>query len=72
MYEFDGVGVQDPSLGYGSFRKLGGTLGVLMIRILLFWGTILGSPIFGNFHIGCWVLDTGKKSAGLRPQPSTL
>ena len=34
---------------YGSFRKLGGTLfGVLIIWILLFKGTILGSPIIGN------------------------
>ena len=31
---------------YGSFRKLGVPYsGVLILRILLFWGTILGSPI---------------------------
>ena len=26
--------------------------GVLIIRILLYMGTILGSPIFGNSHMG--------------------
>ena len=37
-----------------SEKKRGGgyqILGVLMIRILLFLGTILGSPIFGNPHV---------------------
>ena len=34
---------------YGSFRKLGVPyFGVLNKRILLFRGSILGSPIFGN------------------------
>ena len=28
-------------------------LGVLIVRILLFKGTILGSPISGNCHLGC-------------------
>ena len=38
---------------YGSFRKLGVPyLGVLIIRTLLFRVLFLGSPIFGNSHIG--------------------
>ena len=37
----------------GSFRKWGVPyFGVLIIRILLFKGTILGSPIFGNPLMG--------------------
>ena len=34
---------------YGSFRKRGVPhFGVLIIGLLLFWGTLLGSPIFGQ------------------------
>ena len=34
-----------------SGKKGVSNLRVLIIRILLFWGTILGSPIFGNTHM---------------------
>ena len=37
---------------YGSFRKLGVPyFGVLVVRIPTIYGTILGSPIFGNSQI---------------------
>ena len=42
-----------PQVLYGSFRKFGVPyFGVLIIRILLFGGATLGSPIFGNPQIG--------------------
>ena len=31
--------------------------GVLLIRILLFWGSILGSPIFGNSHAAAFSVE---------------
>ena len=38
--------------GDGSFRKLGVPyFGILIVRILLFRGTVLGSPIFRNSQI---------------------
>ena len=39
--------------------KIRGTLfGVLIIRILLISGTILGSPIFGNHHVAVTTRET--------------
>ena len=42
-----------PLLSYGEIPKLWGVpyFGALIIGILLFRGTLLGSPIFGNPHI---------------------
>ena len=30
--------------------------GVLIIRIVKFWGLSWGTPILGNYHIGCRTL----------------
>ena len=50
-YGFQAGGTRKPQ-GYGSFRKLGGTLfwGPYH-KDPTIWGAILGSPIFGNSHI---------------------
>ena len=42
-------------LGRGSFQKLGVPyLGGPYNKDPTIWGTILGSPIFGNSHIAVW------------------
>ena len=36
----------------GAFPQIGDTIsGVPITRIIAFWGSILGSPIFGKYHI---------------------
>ena len=41
-------------------------LGALKKRILLFGVLILGSPIFGNPHMGTWCLTFGLSGIGFR------
>ena len=46
-------GVGHAAVQYGGFPKLGGTLlGVPIIRTIVFWGSILGSPYFGKLPYG--------------------
>ena len=46
---FEGLGIQDPSVLTWEFPKIRGTfLGVPIIRITIYWGSILGSPYFGK------------------------
>ena len=56
------VQARDPpvSTNMGVSEKKGVPyFGVLIIRILLIWGTILGTLIFGNPHIGASIIRIG-------------
>ena len=54
-------------LVFWEFRKLGVPyFGILIIRILLFRGTVFGSPIFGNSPIFSPILSLGGNPSTLK------
>ena len=61
--------------GYGSFRKSGVPyFGVLYNKDPTIWGTILGSPVFGNPHIDPRpkIAKRTNPSEALKPQPCRI